>query len=332
MATIGATYPSLADLFKQQDGAGDIADIIEILAQSNAVLQDAPAVECNNGMRHLTTVRTGLPTPTWRKLYQGVSPTKDTTMQVEDVTGWLEDWSEIDAKLVELAKNPGKFRLNGARAHLAGMANTAATAMFYGDTDSDPEKFLGLHPRFNDLGAVNGNQIVDAGGTGSDNTSIWFITWGENSCHLLYPEGTRAGLVREDKGKTTKENSDGTLYDVYREKFTWDLGLSVRDWRGIARIANIDVTTLTDDAATGADLINDMIDAYYALDNPNQPEGKTVIYCGKTVAKFLHKHALNSNSNVQFGLDEVAGMPVVSFLQSPIRRVDALLETEARIT
>jgi hypothetical protein len=332
MATIGDTYPSLADLYKQQDDGGDIADIIEMLAQTNMVLQDAPAVECNSGMRHLTTVRTGLPTPTWRKLYKGVVPTKDTTMQVEDVTGWLEDWSEMDAKLVELAKNPGKFRLNGARAHLAGMANTAASTMFYGDTDADPEKFLGLHARFNDTTAANGNQIVLGDGTGSDNTSIWFVTWGENSCHLLYPEGTMAGLQREDKGKTTKELSDGSLYDVFREKFTWDLGMSVRDWRGIARVANIDVSNLVADAATGTDLIDAMIDAYYQLDNPNQPMGKTVIYAGKTISKFLHKHAMNSNANVQFALEKFAGMPVTTFLGHPIRRVDAILETEATIS
>jgi len=331
MATIGETYLTLADLYKQQDGKGDIATIIEMLAQENEMLIDAPAMECNDGTKHMTTVRTGLPTPTWRKLYKGVLPTKGTTAQVEDVTGWAEDWSEVDAKLVEIAKNPGKFRLNEARAHLQGMAHEIASAILYGDQDADPEKFTGLHPRFNDLSAPNGNQIVDAGGTGSDNTSIWFVTWSEDSCHLLFPEGTMAGLQREDKGKQTKEVSDGTLYDVYREKFVWDIGMSVRDWRGISRVGNIDVSNLTADAATGADLIDLMIDAYYKLDKPNRPNGNTVIYAGQTISVFLHKQAMNQG-NMNLTLEQFEGKPITKFLGYPIRRMDAILETEAQIT
>lgn len=330
MATIGNKYPTLSDLKKQEYGE-DIATIIDMLVQFNSMYEDAPILECNQGASHLTTIRTGLPAPTWRKLYQGVQPTKGTTAQVKDATGMLEDWSEIDAKLVELAKNPAKFRLNEARAHIAGMANTLGATVWYGDTAIFPERFTGLHARFNARTAQNGKQIIDAGGAGSDNTSIWFITWGEDSVHLLYPEGTKAGLQREDKGKTTKELPDGSLYDVYREKFSQDIGLSVRDWRGIARIANIDVSDLRADAADGgASLIDLMIDGYYALQNPNQPNGKTVIYAPKTVQTFLHKQAMNKK-NVNLTLSESEGRPVLSFLGLQIRRDDNILETEGRI-
>jgi hypothetical protein len=194
----------------------------------------------------------------------------------------------------------------------------------------NPERFTGLHPRFNSKSAANGKQIIDAGGTGSDNTSIWFVTWGEDSVHLLYPEGTKAGLQRDDKGKTTKELPDGSLYDVFREKFSQDIGMSVRDWRGVARVANIDVSDLRADASTGAKLIDLMIDGYYALQNPNQPNGKTVIYAPKTVQTFLHKQAMNK-TNVNLTLDQAQGKPQVSFLGLPIRRDDNILETESQI-
>jgi hypothetical protein len=111
MATVGNLYPTLSDLKKQEWG-DDIATIIDMLVQFNSMYEDAPILECNMGTSHLTTVRTGLPTPTWRKLYKGVLPTKGTTAQVKDATGMLEDWSEVDAKLVDIAKNPAKFRLN----------------------------------------------------------------------------------------------------------------------------------------------------------------------------------------------------------------------------
>lgn len=328
MATVGTTFLTLADLRRQQNKDDTIADILEIMALQNDMYADAPVVEANSGDEHLTTIRTGLPSPTWRKLYQGVQPTKGTTAQVKDSTGYLEDWSEVDAKLVEKAKNPQKFRMNEARAHLMGIAQHVAETIIYGDTDVNPERFMGLHPRFNDLNAPNGNQIIDAGGTGSDNTSIWFVTWGENSVHLLYPEGSQAGLKRDDKGIQTKELSDGGLYDVYREKFSQDVGLSVRDWRSVARVANIDVSDLG--GQNGADLIDKMIDAYYRLDNPGVRTGNTVIYTSRTIAAALHKQAAAKASN-QLTLETFEGRPVTSFLGHPIRRCDAILETEGRI-
>jgi hypothetical protein len=331
MATVGNSYLSLADLRKQQNKNDEVADIIEIMAQQNDMIADAPTFECNEGNSHLTTMRAGLPEPTWRKLYQGVQPTKGTTTQVRDATGFMEDWSEIDAKLVEKAKNPAKFRMNEGKSHIMGIAHQLAEVMLYGDTATDPEKFTGLAARYSDLSADNGNQIVDAGGVGSDNTSIFFVTWGEQTCHLLYPEGSQLGMTRKDLGVDTKETSSGGLYEVYREKFGMDVGMSVRDWRAIVRIANVDVSNLTGDASAGADLINLMIDGYYQLDNPGMANGNLVIYCSRTIAKFLHKQAMNK-TNVELSLEEYAGRKIPMFLGHPIRRMDAILETEAQVT
>lgn len=331
MATIGDTYLTLADVFKQSDDNRDVTDIIEMLHQKLDLLADAPAVECNQGATHLTTVRTGLPAPTWRKLYQGVIPTKGTTAQVKDTTGMMEAWSEVDAELLTMSKNPGRLRLNQARAHIEGMGQEAGQMLIYGDTATAPEKFTGLAPRFNDPSAGNGGQMVNGGGTGSTNTTIWFVTWGENSVHLLYPEGGRAGLQRKDIGTETKVLADGSLYEVVREKFTWKMGLSVRNWQGVAAIRNVDVTKLTKDAATGADLIDLMIDAYYKMDNPTQPQGRTAIYTSRTIAAFLHKQSMNAK-NVNLTIENFEGRPTTMFLGHPIRRMDSILETEAAIS
>lgn len=335
MATIGNTYATLAALYRMQTADRDIADIIEVLGRRDHMIHDAPVIECNQGTSHLTTVRAGLPEPTWRMLYQGVQPTTGSEAAVQDTTGFMETWSEAEAKLVELAKNPQKYRMNKANAQIQGMMNACAETLLYGNVASEPEKFTGLAARFSDPAAGNGAQIVDGGGEGSVNTSIYFVTWGEDSVHLLYPEGTRGGLQREDKGKQAKQLSSGALYDVYWEKFTWDVGLSVPDWRGVARIANIDTAKLGGDIAVtgydGADLIDLMTDAYYALDNPNQPGGNTVIYTDKTVAANLHKQASN-RKNVNLTIEQVDGQPVVNFLGHPIRRMDSMLKTEATVT
>ncbi len=99
----------------------------------------------------------------------------------------------------------------------------------------------------------------------------------------------------------------------------------------ISRICNIDVTTLTKDAATGADLISMMVDAYYARDVAMLGDGKEVIYCNKTIHAWLHKQAMNAK-NVNLTIDEYAGKKIVSFLGIPVRRADAILNTESAVT
>ncbi len=334
MATIGNTYLTLADLYKQQDGMGQVVStIIEILKEINPILNDAMALECNDGTRHLTSIRTGLPAVTWRKLYQGVQPSKSTMKQVHDTTGMVEAWSEVDEKLVKLSGNPGQFRLNEAKAFIEAMGQEVASRLFYGNTATDPEQFLGLSPRFGDLSAENGQQIVDAGGTGSDNTSVWMITWGERACSLLYPKGTKAGLDREDYNTETKELSDGSMYRVMRERFTWDVGLTIRDWRYVVRIANIDVSDL---AANTVDIYDFFRQAYYKQYNRRANAGRTSIYCNTEVMEALDRQATNptstSTANIHLKPMEVEGKEIMSYRGMPIWETDAILNTEARVT
>lgn len=330
MATVGNTYMTLADVYRQSENSKQIATIIEMLAEMNPILEDARVEECNDGTKHLTTTRTGLPAVTWRRLYEGVQPSKSTTKQVVDSTGMLEAWSEVDAKLVAISPDPKKLRLNEAHSFMEAMNNEMATGIFYHNTQTDPEKFLGLSPRFSDLTAENSSQIVDAGGTGSDNTSIWFVVWGERTVHLLYPRGSQAGLQREDKGVQTKNNSDGSLYDVYREKYTWDVGLSIRDWRYVSCVRNIDTAVASFTGGT-LDLEGYMIDAYYALRQRRVAGGQAVIYCNSTVKKYLHKRA-RDKSNVNLTLSDYQGVEILKFLGIPIKECDAILNTEARVT
>lgn len=332
MATVGSSYLDLVDYYRKLDGNGQIAEVIDMLAEINPIMDDAITVECNDGSSHLTTVRTGLPTGTWRKLYQGVQPTKSTTRQVSDTTGWLEAYSEVDAKLVKLAgKNGDALRLDEAESFIEGMSNQMATALFYSDTASTPEQFMGLTPRFSDTTATNGDQIVLAGGTGADNTSIWLIVWSTKTTHLLYPSGTMAGIQREDLGKTTKELSDGSMYEVFREHFQWDVGLSVRDWRYVSRVANLDVSEINGNGQSGGKDIDEyMIDAYYKLRQRRVRNGKAAIYCNTTIKTALHKLAKNtSNVNLEIGTFE--GREIVTFLGMPIRECDAILNTEALV-
>jgi len=330
MATIGSTYLTLADWAKRETPSGGIDDIIEVLTESNPVLQDAAVVEGNLPTGHRSTQRTTLPTGTWRMLNQGVAGTKGTTEQVDDTCAMLEGLSQIDVDLAILNGNEAAFRASEDDAFVAGLSNQAATAIFYGNSKLNPEQMHGFAPRNNALGTY----VLGAGGTGSDNTSVWIITWGPKICHLIFPKGSVAGLVSEDLGKQLVLESASSLnrFLAYVTRFQWKLGLSVRDYRYVARVCNIDVSDLTADAATGADLLDKMIDAFYV--RPSADLGnmaRTFVYCNKTIAKFLHKQAMNK-ANVNLTLDNVAGKMITNFIGAPVHVCDAITSAEAKIS
>lgn len=332
MATIGNTFVDLIDIYKQQDGMGQFVAVIEILNEMNPILADAIAVECNKGTTHLHTVRSGLPAVTWGKLYQGIPNSKGRTAQVEDTTGFVEGLSTIDKRLLNLSTNEGAVRLSEAMAFLESMSQEVATKMFYGNTASDPEEFMGLAPRFNDKSAANGNQIIDAGGTGSDNTSIWFVAWGDNQAQLLYPKGTQAGVQREDMGEQRVLDGSGNAYYAMEEKFTWNVGLAVKDWRYVSRVANIDVSDME---AGSVKLYDFMRKAYYKLQSRRVPGGSLAIYCNRDVMEALDALATNAGAADNFvrltsGKD-IQGEEVLMYRGIPIRETDALVNTEAQV-
>lgn len=331
MATLGSTFVDLIDIYKGQNPDGTVATVIEMLSELNPILDDAIAVECNNGTKHMHTIRTGLPSVAWGKLYQGIPQSKSQKAQVEDTTGFVESLSTVDTRLLKLAKNSGAVRLSEASAHLEAIAQEVASRIFYGNSASDPEQFLGFAPRFNDLSAPNGNQIIDAGGTGSDNTSVWFVTWGDNQCQLLYPEGTMAGVKREDKGEQRVLDGSNNPYYVEEEMFSQHVGLAVKDWRYVSRIANIDVSDLL---AGSVDIYKWMRKAYWQLQNRRVAGGRMAIYCNRDVMEALD--AANTNAGASDNYTrlkpmELEGKEVLTYRGIPIRESDALLNTEARV-
>ena len=333
MATLGATFFDLIDLYKRQDDTQQIATVIEMLKENNAILDDAMTVECNQGVTHRTTIRTGLPQVTWGQFYKGINQSKSTTAQVDDTTGFVEQLSSIDTRLLEISGNPNAVRLSEAQASLEAISQEVASTLIYGNDNTAPEEFTGLAPRFNSLSAVNGGQIVDGGGTGSDNTSLWFVTWGDNYCHMLYPRGTAGGIVREDKGEQRTVDGSGNPYFVMGELFKQHAGLTVRDWRNVARVANIDVSDL---AGGTVDIYALMRKAFWKIKKHRIPGARMAIYCNSDVMEALDADSTPTTgttaSFVRLRPTEVDGFEVMSYRGIPVRQVDAILNNEAQIT
>jgi hypothetical protein len=352
MATIGNTYYNLADYFRSMSPDGSIeADILEILSIYTPLIQDAVTIEANNGTSHIHTVRDTLPSVTWGRLYQGVAPSKSGRSQVTDTTGFVEGLSTIDKRLLELAGDKAAaIRLSEARGFLQSMAIEAEQTVFYGDTITTPEEFKGLAARANAIGSgTYGNQIIDGGGSGSDNTSIWFVTWSEDCTALIHPQNTPAGLSREDMGTQRVLDANSKAYYAVEEMFRWHLGLSVKDPRGNVRIANIDVSDLL---AGNVDLYALMASAYYRLGNTYTRSGarytdangaaipgaasmgRTVIYMNRTVMQALDmisNASIGTNSNLYLTTADLEGKMVQTWRGLPIRLTDSLLNTEASV-
>lgn len=331
MAVTSATHPTLIDLVKRQDPDGKIAAITEILNEDNEILNDMVWVEGNLTTGHRTTVRTGIPSPTWRKMYGGVQPTKSTTAQITDNCGMLEAYAEVDKALADLNGNTNEFRLSEDRAHVEGMNQEMADTLFYGNEGTEPEAFTGLSPRFNDTTADNGDNVILGGGTGLDNASIWLVVWGPNTVHGIIPKGSVGGLQMRDLGEVTIENVDGNggRMQGYRSHYRWDSGLTVRDWRYVVRIPNIDKSALTVDAATGANLPDLMFQAIERVKSVSV--GRPVFYMNRTVLTKLRQQHTYGVKNSTLTMENLGGTPITRFHGIVIRRTDALAADESLV-
>lgn len=327
MAVKGLTALTLADWGKRVDPNGKIDKITELLSQTNPILEDMLIVEGNLPTGHRTTIRTGLPDATWRLLNYGVPNSKSTTAQVTDSIGMLETYAEIDKSLADLNGNTSEFRLSEDRAFLEAMNQKMAQTLFYGDTSVNPQQFMGLASRYSSKSAGNGQNIIDAGGTGTDNTSIWLVVWGENTVHGIFPKGQKAGLHMEDKGQQTLKDAAGGQYEGYRTHYKWDNGLTLRDWRYVVRIANIDISDLSV-PASAANIVTQMVKALHRV--PNLKMGRAVFYMNRTVAQALDLQSLDKAS-LALSVKETEGEWWTTFRGIPIRETDAILETEARV-
>ena len=332
MAALSTTHPTLLDFMARLDPDDKVGTVIELLCQQNEILDDMVWVEGNELTGHQTSIRTGIPEPTFRKLYGGVQPTKSTSAKIREGTGMLEAYAEVDKALADLNGNSAAWRMSEEIPHIEGFAQKVARYVIYGNEATEPEGFTGLAPRFNDQSAANGENIITDAATpdGTDNTSIWLVGWGPNTVHGIYPKGSKAGLQITDKGQVTIENVDsaGGRMEAYRTHYRWDCGLCVRDWRYVVRI-NFDYENLVKDAATGPDLTDLMAQAVELI--PNKNGVRLSWYCNRGTRTWLRRQMTNKTKNSTLSIENMAGRMVLKFDEIPVRRVDQILYTEAGI-
>ena len=331
------TYSDLLDVYLKGGSDKSEVETIELMTQNNTVLMDANVLKCNRGTSHLINIRSGLPTSFWSKYYEGIQPTAGTTTSQTEGTAMLKSSCVIDDDLLKASDSPNDERMSAAAGHLEDMGQEVCRSIFYGNHDANSSQFNGFSPRFNSkTGSANSSQIIDAGGTGNDNTSIWFVTWGDRQSSIIYPGSTMAGIQRKNHGSQRIEGTMaangkvGTFYGQ-EERFTWHAGLAVADWRYVVRICNIDVSNLRDGNVKLYNLLNQ---AFYRHEGSESPKGMTSIYCNREVREALDAQATNQGSAdnyVRLKPAEIQGKMVETYKGYAVQNTSALLNTEARV-
>lgn len=344
---------TLLDVAKSFGPDGKVATVAELLNQSNEMLPYMNFIEGNLPTGHKGVVRTSLPNVQLRSFYKGVKVSKSGRATIEDVCAMAEGRNEIDKDLADLNGNTSAYRLSEGLAFVESMNQKFAQQIVYGDTSIDPEGVLGLTPRYNSLSASvpSSKNIIDAGGSGSDNTSVWLVVFGENTVTGIYPKGSEAGLVQQDLGEIDAFDENNDRYRAYAELWKWKFGLHVKDWRYAVRIANIDVSDLADQsgtqAITAATWLNKLMIKSLAR-IPSMGMGTPVFLASRTVKEMLSIGALDKSQNAlsfteavnQYGNvapGSVAGQGTgiqggqLKFMGVPVLTVDQILATEARV-
>ncbi|HEX8577987.1 MAG TPA: hypothetical protein VF655_00145 [Allosphingosinicella sp.] len=324
-----------------EDGASQ-GTIAEILTKENAILEDMTWKEGNLLTGERTWARTGKPGVAWRRYNQGVPRSKGTAGSVDEASAQLAATSQMDRSLAILGGNPAQARVNFAKPFFEAMNDEMSETVFYGNSFYESKEFTGLAPRYNSFAGPTGDYIIDAGGTGNDNRSIWVVNWDPEAITGIFPKGSKAGLLHMDMTKGREAGPDGwpvgdivhdeagNGYPAYTDYFQWDAGLAVKDHRHAVRIANIDFSLLTKDRSTGADLEDLLVQA---IERIKATGSNAAIYAPKPLSGMLRRQALTDTRAGRglLGFDQIGGRRVTVFDGLPIRPVDALNVDEARV-
>lgn len=336
-----AEIQTLQDWAALYNRDGTFPDIVQYLSQTNEVLNDMMWMEANDGTFNKTVIQTSKPTGTWRQINAGAAGGKATHAAVQDRTGMLEMYPWVDKKLVRMSSNPERYRMNNTLAAFSGLSDQMASTLFYNSELVNPYQFHGLSPR-TPFGTIAGGQVVDAGGTGSDNTSVWCIAWSEQTAYGIFPKGSQAGLqhIAMPDGQVERD-ALSRVFEVWRDHIIWEAGLTVRDPRAIVRVANIDVSQLTSDITYLKSIIGFLIQASEKMYYPGNvspttgtapdPQRPRVAWYGNRVVRSALRNAILEKIGLNLTWETVAGQRVMMFDNAPFRQTDAIINAEARV-
>ncbi|MDA3886148.1 MAG: hypothetical protein PF638_11200 [Candidatus Delongbacteria bacterium] len=321
MATKTSTDLTLTDLIAQTHN-DEFIPIVDTLMEEFEAVEDMVWVESNGPTQHLYSQTLNEPSGTWRSINEGVDQERAQFKQLSEQMAFLESFSQVDDRLIRIAKNKEKVRSNQDARFIAGMGKTFASA-FTGTPAGAPlasKSFNGLRGRMNDISAANVYGAADTGAL----TSLFIIQWGDSKVHMIYPAGWEHGLSKEDLGLDTVVDGDGKKYRAWLSRYELASGLVINNTKNIARVCNI---LSTDDIATSG--VDDLlIEALNGM--PGRGKGAVIYADISMLTQF--DIAVKDKSNISFGASEAFGRQITDFLKRPVKLIEAIGVAESVVS
>lgn len=345
MAVRNATIPTLIDVVNEQAPDGSLLHIAEVLQSADPIMEDIGWQRGNldTGMR--VGVRTKEADATFRRVNQGVLPSKGATRSVDETAALLESRGQVDRKLAVMSGDPAAYRKRQGVPHIQGMQREFTDTLLYGNEFANDTEFTGLITRFNELANP---QVLDGGGTGNDLRSVLLVGWSDTTVSGIVSKNATSGLMHFDETTNLALAADGypvgdpvedgitpgATYLAYRDRWAWECGLMVEDPRFVVRGANINLDTIKyDPDADAGDLwlegfMIDMVSRFGVGDPLNTTNA--AFYVPRELESWLRKQAAYGKRTLA-GWTEIGGRKIVSFDGIPVRRLDALNTSEAEV-
>jgi len=315
---------TMLELAKNIAPNGQLHKVAAILTRINRIWDDIPWFQANDIFSHVSAQEYSEPEGELRTFNDGVGNVSVETQEVRDILSMMEAYSDSDKAMVDAAPNPQAFRNGRAARILRGIGKSWIELLFYGNNGTNSKSFNGLAIRLDALAATN--NVIGAGGTGNDCTSIYVVRWGEGAAWCAYPRGSSLGLEHRDLGEITAVTASGKKFQAYRDWFKIYGGLVVEDPKAIGRLANIETsgTTNTFDEDLLIQLLNQM--------SPDEDFSSMGIYCNSTI-KTQMEIRLKDKTNVNYTMDQgLAPGGVLKFKGIPVRLCESILNTEDAIS
>lgn len=303
---------------------------VNMLSQDNP-LEDIIYKEGNESDGETVKIQNGLPKVYYKRFNKGVPPSKSTYTEQKFKTYRLVGATVTDAELARKGGKINQLREQDKLGQIEAMQQKFASNLFYGDELADMDACDGLNKYYATVNPSQGaaaRNVIDAGGTGSDNASIYLVTWGLHSCYGIYDKGTTLGINHKDYGETMEKQPDGTELAVFKDMTTFCTGLVMKDWRYSGRICNIDRSNL--DGGSGASIFTLLTKLMHTVKSSSS--GRRVLYMDDTILSSLDLQAqtlVNSGGGITYA--NVDGKQVMDYRGIPIRKMDCLRVNEQRV-
>lgn len=332
--TIDTSY-TLAEVLKSYDPEGKLHHIIDVFSSKRPILEEGYWVTANNDNSHEMLRLSKKPAGAFTRVNEGYTREGVATVPVTEPLAMIGSLFELDKRLADKQANPGAWRAQRAKLHVAGMIENWNNKFWFGNAATDPKEVNGLLTRYTpaSAAAAANTNMIDCAAIGASASPAYYPVviagWGEDGVQLINPKDGKKTFYEDDRGLVDLMDSNNKPFPGYRSYFNFQYGVGVGDERRVQRLFNVDGKNIANPGNSKAaswfeDILIDAINRMPSTEN-------TAIYVGRQIMTAVMQR-LNSKSNVYFTKETVWGREMPTIWGIPIVRDDSLSVSESAIS